>query len=151
MRSSKHGRTPASHPIERILRRACEWLLTGESCRTSVTRASTRKGIATINLDDAEDGIRELERAARLGLSGAMITRISSRRPALRPTRVRPVLGRRRARPALKSAHRDAPPGQDPRRRSRNIARRQQPRDKGVLSGAIDVRHDLLRYLRASS
>jgi hypothetical protein len=27
-----------------------------------------------INLDDVEDGIRELERAVRLGLSGAMIT-----------------------------------------------------------------------------
>ena len=27
-----------------------------------------------INLDDVEDGIKELERAARLGLSGAMIT-----------------------------------------------------------------------------
>ena len=27
-----------------------------------------------INLDDVEDGITELERAARLGLAGAMIT-----------------------------------------------------------------------------
>ena len=27
-----------------------------------------------INLDDVQDGIKELERAARLGLSGAMIT-----------------------------------------------------------------------------
>jgi predicted TIM-barrel fold metal-dependent hydrolase len=32
------------------------------------------KGIAMINLDDIEDALRELERAARLGLSGAMIT-----------------------------------------------------------------------------
>jgi hypothetical protein len=32
------------------------------------------KGIAMINLDDVEDGINELDRAARLGLSGAMIT-----------------------------------------------------------------------------
>src|ERR1700741_2333086 len=32
------------------------------------------KGIAMINLDDVQDGIRELERAARLGLAGAMIT-----------------------------------------------------------------------------
>ena len=28
-----------------------------------------------INLDDVQDGIKELERAVRLGLSGAMITR----------------------------------------------------------------------------
>jgi hypothetical protein len=27
-----------------------------------------------INLDDVQDGIKELERAARLGLAGAMIT-----------------------------------------------------------------------------
>jgi hypothetical protein len=32
------------------------------------------KGIAMINLDDVEDGIKELERAARLGLANAMIT-----------------------------------------------------------------------------
>jgi hypothetical protein len=32
------------------------------------------KGIAMINLDDIEDGIKELDRPARLGLSGAMIT-----------------------------------------------------------------------------
>jgi len=30
--------------------------------------------VLLINLDDVEDGIKELERAARLGLSGAMIT-----------------------------------------------------------------------------
>jgi len=32
------------------------------------------KGIAMIDLDDVRDGIKELERAARLGLSGAMIS-----------------------------------------------------------------------------
>ncbi len=31
------------------------------------------KGIAMLNVDDAEEGIRELERAAKLGLAGAMI------------------------------------------------------------------------------
>jgi hypothetical protein len=45
------------------------WL--AEFCRTDPARL---KGIAMINLDDVEDGIKELERAARLGLSGAMIT-----------------------------------------------------------------------------
>ncbi len=78
--------------------------------------------------------------------------RVSSRGPALRPTRVRAVLGRRRrTRYAIEPAHGDATAGQDPRRRSRNAARRQQPRDQGVLSGIVDVRHDLLRRLRASS
>src|SRR5581483_1768447 len=45
------------------------WL--AEFCRTDPARL---KGIAMINLDDVEDGIRELERCARLGLAGAMIT-----------------------------------------------------------------------------
>ena len=45
-----------------------DWL--AEFCRTDPARL---KGIAMINLDDVEDGIRELERAARLGLSGASI------------------------------------------------------------------------------
>ena len=40
-------------------------------CRTDPTRL---KGIAMINLDDVPHGIKELERTARLGLSGAMIT-----------------------------------------------------------------------------
>jgi hypothetical protein len=31
-------------------------------------------GIEMINLDDVADGTRELERTARLGVSGAMIT-----------------------------------------------------------------------------
>src|SRR5580658_4068369 len=45
------------------------WL--AEFCRTDPARL---KGIAMINLDDVREGIGELERAARLGLAGAMIT-----------------------------------------------------------------------------
>ena len=52
-----------------IFRPYNDWL--AEFCRTDPARL---KGIAMINLDDVEDGIKELERAARLGLSGAMIT-----------------------------------------------------------------------------
>jgi hypothetical protein len=78
--------------------------------------------------------------------------RASARAPALRPTRVRAVLGRRRGtRPAAEPAHHHATAGQDPRGRRKDIARRQQPRDKGVPSGAVDVRSDLLRRLRPSS
>jgi hypothetical protein len=74
-------------------------------CRTDPARLN---GIAMINLDDVEDAIKELERAARLGLSGAMITEFRS-------TRIRAVLGRRRgARPAIEPTHGDA---QDPRGR----------------------------------
>src|SRR5437868_11258908 len=46
-----------------------DWL--AEFCRADPARL---KGIAMINLDDVPDGIRELERAGRLGLAGAMIT-----------------------------------------------------------------------------
>src|ERR1700730_10288756 len=52
-----------------IFRAYNDWL--AEFCRTDPARL---KGIAMINLDDVQDGIRELERAARLGLAGAMIT-----------------------------------------------------------------------------
>ena len=52
-----------------IFRAYNDWL--AEFCRTDPARL---KGIAMINLDDVADGIKELERAARLGLAGAMIT-----------------------------------------------------------------------------
>ena len=52
-----------------IFRAYNDWL--AEFCRTDPARL---KGIAMINLDEVQDGIDELERAARLGLSGAMIT-----------------------------------------------------------------------------
>src|SRR5437667_11004708 len=52
-----------------IFRAYNDWL--AEFCKTDASRL---KGIAMINLDDVQDGIRELERAARQGLAGAMIT-----------------------------------------------------------------------------
>src|ERR671922_822115 len=52
-----------------IFRTYNDWI--AEFCRTDPCRL---KGIAMINLDDIQDGIKELERAARLGLAGAMIT-----------------------------------------------------------------------------
>src|SRR5882724_9997697 len=52
-----------------IFRAYNDWL--ADFCRTDPARL---KGIAMINLDDVEDAINELERAAHLGLSGAMIT-----------------------------------------------------------------------------
>lgn len=51
-----------------IFRAYNDWL--AEFCRTDPARL---KGIAMINLDDVGEGVRELERAARLGLCGAMI------------------------------------------------------------------------------
>ena len=52
-----------------IFRAYNDWL--AEFCATDPARL---KGIAMINLDDVQEGIAELERAARLGLAGAMIT-----------------------------------------------------------------------------
>ncbi|HYB42203.1 MAG TPA: amidohydrolase family protein [Candidatus Methylomirabilis sp.] len=52
-----------------IFRAYNDWL--AEFCGTDPARL---KGIAMVNLDDVEEGIRELERAARLGFAGAMIT-----------------------------------------------------------------------------
>ena len=52
-----------------IFRAYNDWL--AEFCRADASRL---KGIAMVNLDDVHDGVKELERAARLGLAGAMIT-----------------------------------------------------------------------------
>jgi len=59
--------------------------------------------------------------------------------------------GRSPRRSAWKPAHGHGTAGQDPRGRRQDAARRQQPRDEGVLSGAVAVRPDLLRCLRAES
>ena len=52
-----------------IFRAYNDWL--AEFCANDPLRL---KGVAMINLDDVSDGVKELERAARLGLVGAMIT-----------------------------------------------------------------------------
>src|SRR6202163_790988 len=52
-----------------IFRAYNDWL--AEFCSSDPKRL---KGVAMINLDDVQDGIKELERTARLGLAGAMIT-----------------------------------------------------------------------------
>ncbi len=52
-----------------IFRAYNDWL--AEFCQTDPARL---KGVAMINLDNVKDATRELERAARLGLCGAMIT-----------------------------------------------------------------------------
>ena len=54
-----------------IFRAYNDWL--AEFCSTDPARL---KGIAMINLDDVGDGVAELERAARLGLAGAMISEL---------------------------------------------------------------------------
>ena len=52
-----------------VFRAYNDWL--AEFCQTNPHQL---KGIAMINLDDVQDGLRELERSAKLGLVGAMIT-----------------------------------------------------------------------------
>jgi predicted TIM-barrel fold metal-dependent hydrolase len=54
-----------------VFRAYNDWL--AEFCRADRSRL---KGIAMINLDDVADGVAELERAARLGLAGAMISEL---------------------------------------------------------------------------
>lgn len=54
-----------------IFRAYNDWL--AEFCRTDPARL---KGIAMVNVDDVGDGIRELERAAKMGFAGAMITEL---------------------------------------------------------------------------
>jgi predicted TIM-barrel fold metal-dependent hydrolase len=52
-----------------IFRAYNDWL--ADFCKTDPSRL---KGIAMVNVDDIQEGIEELERAARMGLAGAMIT-----------------------------------------------------------------------------
>jgi predicted TIM-barrel fold metal-dependent hydrolase len=63
-----------------IFRAYNDWL--AEFCRTDPARL---KGIAMINLDHVPDGIKELERAASLGLSGAMIAEYPDDQPEYEP------------------------------------------------------------------
>lgn len=60
---------PDTQLMSAIFRAYNDWL--AEFCRTDPSRL---KGIAMVNLDDVREGIAELERCARLGLCGAMIT-----------------------------------------------------------------------------
>jgi len=52
-----------------IFRAYNDWL--ADFCKTDPSRL---KGIAMVNVDDVKEGVAELERAARMGLAGAMIT-----------------------------------------------------------------------------
>jgi predicted TIM-barrel fold metal-dependent hydrolase len=54
-----------------IFRAYNDWL--AEFCRTDPARL---KGIAMVNLDDVQEGVRELERTARMGFAGAMISEL---------------------------------------------------------------------------
>lgn len=61
-------RIPDSALVSAIFRTYNDWL--AEFCRAYPTRL---KGIAMVNVDDVPEGIKELQRAAKLGLAGAMI------------------------------------------------------------------------------
>ena len=58
-----------SELMSAIFRAYNDWLV--DFCSADPARL---KGLAMVNLDDVQDGVRELERTARLGLVGAMIT-----------------------------------------------------------------------------
>ena len=114
-RGSSTSRWRTRALMSAIFRAYNDWL--AEFCRTDPARL---KGIAMINLDDVQDGIRELERAARLGLAGAMITEypLEDRRydqPEYEPFWAAAAGARHAAEPA----HGHAAAGQDPRGRRR--------------------------------
>ncbi len=59
---------PDSDLLSAIFRAYNDWL--AEFCRPSPKRLA---GIGMVNLDDVQDGVKELERCAKMGLVGAMI------------------------------------------------------------------------------
>ena len=60
---------PDSEFLTSLFRGYNDWL--GEFCQPFPDRF---KGIAMLNLDDVQEGVRELERCAKLGLAGAMVS-----------------------------------------------------------------------------
>src|SRR5438132_755176 len=98
-----------------IFRAYNDWL--AEFCHTDPARL---KGIAMINLDDVRDGIKALERSARLGLSGAMITEYPAEDRRYDQPEYEPFWAAAAALAAAEPTHGDATAGQDPRHRSRN-------------------------------
>ena len=62
-------RVPDSELMSAIFRAYNDWLV--DFCSTHPKQL---KGIAMINLDDVEDGMRELSRTAKMGMAGAMIS-----------------------------------------------------------------------------
>ena len=130
-----------------IFRAYNDWL--AEFCRTDPARL---KGIAMINLDDVQDGIKELERAARLGLAGAMITEYPLEHRRYDQPEYEPFWAAAEALDMPLSLH-TATRRQGKIRGAgdKTLRDAEQPGDEGVLSGALDVRHDLLRRLRAPS
>ena len=60
---------PDSELLSATFRAYNDWL--AEFCKPFPTRL---KGIAMVNVDDVQDGVSELERTAKMGLAGAMIT-----------------------------------------------------------------------------
>ena len=64
-----YTRVPDSELLTAIFRTYNDWL--AEFCKPFPNRL---KGIASLNIDDVQTGIREMERCVKMGLVGAMIT-----------------------------------------------------------------------------
>ena len=64
-----YSQVPDSELLTSIFRTYNDWV--AEFCKPFPKRL---KGIAMVNIDDIQDGIRELERCVNLGFAGAMIT-----------------------------------------------------------------------------
>jgi uncharacterized protein len=117
-------------------------------CRTDPARL---KGIAMISLDDVPDAIKELERAARLGLVGAMIAEYPLEHRRYDGSEYEPFWAAAEALDLPLSLH--TATRRQGRIRGAGEKRCATPAAgaKGVLSGAVDVRSDLLRFPRAAS
>ena len=92
---------------------------------------------------------RDETRRVAAGCAGAMITEYPLEHRRYDQPEYEPFpAGRRGARPAAEPTHGDPTAGPDPRGRRQDPARREQPHDAGVLSGAVDARSDLPRRLQ---
>ena len=130
-----------------IFRTYNDWL--AKFCETNPGRL---KGIAMINLDNVAEGIQELERSAKLGLVGAMITEYPAEERRYDGAEYEPFWAAAQDLNMPLSLHTaTAEKGPKPGGRPHVGAHRQRAGEQGISAGHVPVRHDIFRGIRALS
>ena len=128
-----------------IFRTYNDWL--AEFCATNPDRL---KGVAMINLDDVSEGVAELERCARLNMAAAMISEYPQENRRYDCPEYEPFWAAAQDLEMPVSLHTATRREGRSRGGRRNVgARRQRAGHQGLLPGDLDVRHHLLRRVRA--
>jgi hypothetical protein len=136
---------PDSSLLSEIFRGYNDWL--AEFCTGEPKRL---KGIGMINVDDVPEGVKELQRCAKMGLAGGMVTVYPPEGKGVRQSDVRAAVG---GGPGSGyspwHAHRDQPAGPGAGFWARGPQPRAQllPSQRRPLGADVACRHDLQRRL----